>query len=131
MCIRDSIGAGLGESARASVMTRGFAELSRLAIALGARPETLAGLSGLGDLALTCSSPQSRNFRYGLSLADPSYDPPSTTIEGRTTAKAALQLAVKHNISLPITEAAAKLISGQATVRATAEALLSRALKEE
>ncbi len=70
------IGAGLGESARAALMTRGFAEMQRFAQARGARPETLAGLSGFGDLALTCTSDQSRNFRYGLALGRGSgFDP--------------------------------------------------------
>src|SRR5690606_23717822 len=62
------MGAGLGESARAALMTRGYAEMLRMAIALGARPETLAGLSGFGDLTLTCTSEHSRNYRFGLSL---------------------------------------------------------------
>src|SRR5690625_1677707 len=82
-----AIGAGFGESARAALMARGFAELSRIAIALGARAETLGGLSGLGDLALTCTSAQSRNFRYGVSLGESGHAPGEGTYEGAQTAR--------------------------------------------
>ena len=87
-------GAGLGASARAALMTRGFAEMTRLAVAMGARPETLAGLSGLGDLSLTCNSAQSRNFALGRALGA-GEGRPGGTVEGVATARAACQLAAR------------------------------------
>ena len=87
------IGAGLGDSARAALMTRGYAEMVRLAAALGARAETLAGLSGFGDLVLTCTSAQSRNFRYGLALGKGESFDPRVTVEGVATARAVVKLA--------------------------------------
>lgn len=125
------IGAGLGDSARAALMTRGFAEMTRLATHLGARPETLAGLSGLGDLTLTCTSEGSRNFRFGLSLGRGEDFDPAVTVEGAATARAAARLAEKHGLSLPITQATADLTTGDLTVRAAMDQLLSRPLKEE
>jgi glycerol-3-phosphate dehydrogenase (NAD(P)+) len=87
------IGAGLGDSARAALMTRGYAEMVRLAEALGARAETLAGLSGLGDLVLTCTSTQSRNFRFGEALGKGEPFDPRVTVEGVATARAVVKLA--------------------------------------
>ena len=87
-------GAGLGASARAALMTRGFAEMTRLAVAMGARPETLAGLSGLGDLSLTCNSAQSRNFALGRALGA-GEAAPGGTVEGVATARAACQLGAR------------------------------------
>ena len=125
------IGAGLGDSARAALMTRGFAEMTRLAIALGARPETLAGLSGLGDLALTCASEQSRNFRYGAALARGETLPPGTTVEGTATAQAVETLAKTHGLDLPVCATVAALARAEITVTEAMAALLSRPLKEE
>lgn len=125
------IGAGLGDSARAALMTRGFAEMTRLATQLGARPETLAGLSGLGDLTLTCTSEGSRNFRFGLSLGRGEDFDPAITVEGAATARAAAGLAERHSLSLPITQATAALTTGDLTVRSAMDQLLSRPLKEE
>lgn len=123
------MGAGLGVSARAALMTRGFAEMQRLAIKLGARPETLQGLSGFGDLALTCTSDQSRNFRYGFALgAAQSFDA-ATTVEGRATAEALLGL--QDGIDLPICKAIANLAAGRTDVETSVEALMRRPLKEE
>ena len=79
------MGAGLGDSARAALMTRGFAEMTRMAHALGARPETLTGLSGFGDLVLTCTSEQSRNYRFGQSLGRNDPFDPTITVEGAAT----------------------------------------------
>ena len=76
------MGAGFGESARAALITRGFPEMQRLAVKLGANPDTLAGLSGFGDLALTCTSDQSRNYRYGLSIGKGEAFDANTTVEG-------------------------------------------------
>jgi glycerol-3-phosphate dehydrogenase (NAD(P)+) len=82
------IGAGFGDSARAALMARGFAEMQRLAQAIGARADTLMGLSGFGDLVLTCTSAQSRNFRYGLALGRGEAPDPAATVEGIATARA-------------------------------------------
>ncbi len=124
-------GAGLGDSARAALMTRGFAEMNRLATALGAAPETLAGLSGLGDLILTCTSPQSRNFSHGQSLGAGEAPEPGMTVEGVATARAATALAARHGVEMPITEMVAALTSGQITVAAAIEALMARPLRKE
>lgn len=125
------IGARLGDSARAALMTRGFAEMNRLAQHLGARPETLAGLSGLGDLVLTCTSTQSRNFRFGLALGEAAPFDPSITVEGTATAKAVSILAEKHQIEMPIADMVTALCAHEITVSKAVQALLSRPLKEE
>lgn len=123
-------GARLGASARAALMTRGFAEMTRLAVVLGARPETLAGLSGLGDLSLTCGSPQSRNFRLGEALGAGAARP-GGTVEGVATARAACQLAAEHGVELPIAAAVADVLEGTLTVEGAMAALLARPLKSE
>lgn len=125
------IGAGLGDSARAALMTRGYAEMQRLALALGARAETLAGLSGLGDLVLTCTSAQSRNFRYGQALGAGRGFDPTITVEGAATAKAVSILAEKRGLDLPITTMVAALIDGRADLSSAIQSLLSRPLKKE
>ncbi|WP_425097971.1 NAD(P)H-dependent glycerol-3-phosphate dehydrogenase [Tropicibacter sp. S64] len=125
------IGAGLGDSARAALMTRGFAEMTRLAALLGAKPETLAGLSGLGDLTLTCTSDLSRNFRYGLALGQGDAFDPAITVEGAATARAVARLAEQKGLPLPVCTAVSRLTSGDLTVPQAMEALLSRPLKEE
>ncbi|MBZ4022019.1 glycerol-3-phosphate dehydrogenase [Rhodobacter sp. TJ_12] len=125
------IGAKLGDSARAALMTRGFAEMSRLALKLGARPETLDGLSGFGDLVLTCTSSQSRNFRFGLALGQGEEFDAGTTVEGAATARAAVQLGQRHGIDLPVTAMVAALVARDLSVSDAAAALLSRPLKEE
>ena len=125
------IGAGLGDSARAALMTRGYAEMLRLALPLGARAETLAGLSGLGDLVLTCTSAQSRNFRFGQALGRGEAFEPTVTVEGAATARAVAALAAERGLDLPITRMVAALVGQTITVSAAVEALLSRPLKEE
>lgn len=125
-----AVGAGLGESARAALMTRGMAEMMRLAPALGARPETLMGLSGLGDLALTCASPASRNYALGHALGAGTA-PPEATVEGVATAGAALRLAGRHGIDLPVTRATAALVEGRIGVEDAMRQLLGRELTEE
>ena len=125
------IGAGLGDSARAALMTRGYAEMLRLALALGARAETLAGLSGLGDLVLTCTSAQSRNFRFGQALGSGQGFDPKITVEGAATAKAVSNMARTMNIDMPITAMVAALIDQQMTLPQAIQALLSRPLKQE
>jgi glycerol-3-phosphate dehydrogenase (NAD(P)+) len=124
------IGAGLGDSARAALLTRGYAEMVRLATALGARPETLAGLSGLGDLVLTCTSDQSRNFRHGAALGAGRLPPPAT-VEGLATARATARLAAARRIDMPITAMVAAVVDDNLTVAQGIDALMSRPLKEE
>ncbi len=126
-----AIGAGLGESARAALMTRGFAEMQRLARAAGAAPDTLAGLSGFGDLVLTCCSEQSRNTRFGMSLGRGASFDPSVTVEGAATARAALSLAESHRIDTPIIRTVAALCDGKLQVAQAMDMLLRRPLKEE
>lgn len=126
-----AIGAGLGDSARAALMTRGFAEMTRFAAAQGARPETMAGLSGLGDLALTCTSDLSRNYQLGLALGRKETFDPSVTVEGAATAQAMDRIAIDTGLSLPICHAVAALTQGRVTVDDVMTQLLSRPLKEE
>jgi len=126
-----TIGAGLGESARAALMTRGYAEIRRLAIDMGAKPATLSGLSGLGDLALTCGSEKSRNFSLGLRLGRGQTPPGSTTVEGVATAHACLTLAASRGIEMPLTSIVAKVLKGRIDIPEAVDALLSRPLKPE
>lgn len=126
-----AMGAGLGESARATVLTRGFAEIQRLALSKGAKPTTLAGLSGFGDLVLTCTSAQSRNYRFGLSLGAATEFDSRITVEGAATAQATDRLATQEGIDMPITSAVAGLVEKRLDVSQAMQDLLSRALKEE
>lgn len=126
-----AIGAGLGDSARAALMTRGYAEMQRLALHLGARPETLGGLSGFGDLVLTCTSAQSRNFAYGEALGRRAGFDPTVTVEGAATARAVSRLAASRAIDMPITAMVAALIEGRIDLADAATTLLSRPLKQE
>ncbi len=125
------IGAGLGDSARAALMTRGYAEMVRLAMALGARAETLAGLSGFGDLVLTCTSAQSRNFRYGLALGKGESFDPSVTVEGVATARAVVALAGTLGIEMPVTAMVDALALGRIGVKDAVGLLMGRPLKQE
>lgn len=125
------MGAGLGESARAALMTRGFAEMKRLAQHLGARPETLSGLSGFGDLVLTCTSDQSRNFQFGAALGAGAGFDASVTVEGVATAQAVAKLSRKHEIEMPVTEMVAALTQKKITLEDAIYALMSRPLKQE
>jgi len=126
-----TIGAGFGESARAAVMTRGYAEMQRLAQAFGASPQTLSGLSGFGDLTLTCTSAQSRNYAFGLSLGRNELFDPNITVEGAKTALAVSNLAKMHNIDMPLASVVAGILLQKITVPEAMEALLSRPLKKE
>jgi len=125
------IGAGLGESARAALMTRGYAEMVRLAVALGGRAQTLAGLSGFGDLVLTCASAKSRNFSFGLALGRNEARRGTLTVEGRATARAVVALARQLGIDMPITTMVSAVIDGSVSIAEAADTLLSRPLKEE
>lgn len=126
-----AIGAGLGESARAALMTRGFAEMNRFAMARGAEPDTLAGLSGFGDLALTCTSAKSRNFAYGLALGLGESPSEGVTIEGQATAKAVSISAQKMNVDMPITNMVVAVMTHRITINEASEMLFARPLKEE
>ena len=126
-----TIGAGLGESARASVITRGFAEMERIATALGADPATLSGLSGLGDLILTCTSEKSRNFSAGLKLGAGDPLPQNKTIEGVATARAMADLAKTEGIDAPLTSMVAAVLDGTLTIAAAEAHLLARPLRTE
>ena len=125
------IGAGLGDSARSALMTRGYAEMTRLALSLGARSETLAGLSGFGDLVLTCTSAQSRNFRFGHALGAGQPFDTAVTVEGAATAHAVAKLAAQKGIDMPITAMIAALVTQTITLPQAIHALLSRPLKQE
>ncbi|WP_179959542.1 NAD(P)H-dependent glycerol-3-phosphate dehydrogenase [Pannonibacter tanglangensis] len=130
------VGRKLGASAQAALTARGFAELTRLGTALGARPETLTGLSGLGDLVLTCSSAQSRNFAFGLKLGEGRS--PGDLIasgeklaEGAHSARIAVELGRRHKVMLPLCEAVAGVLDGQMTIDEALTALMSRPLRRE
>ena len=125
------MGAGLGVSARAALMTRGFAEMVRFATTAGARAETLAGLSGLGDLTLTCTSDLSRNYQLGLSLGAGTAFDRATTVEGAATARALAGRAKAEGIDMPLTHAVVSLLDGTQDVRQAMGALLARPAKEE
>lgn len=125
------IGAGFGDSARAALMTRGLAEMRAVAVARGGRAETLTGLSGLGDLALTCHSNLSRNFRFGVSLGAGTAFAENTTVEGVATAQAAASMATSLGLDLPVIRATAALVTGATDVHAAMETLLARPLKME
>lgn len=127
-------GRGLGESARAALIARAFAELMRFARAYGGRAETLMGLSGLGDLVLTASSPQSRNFAFGLALgggAAPQDAAGGKLAEGAYTAAALVALARARSVEMPVAEAVAAIVAGEASVEAVIAALLARPLRGE
>jgi glycerol-3-phosphate dehydrogenase (NAD(P)+) len=125
------IGARLGDSARAALMTRGFAEMARIAAHFGADPDTLNGLCGLGDLTLTCTSDGSRNYRLGLALGRGETFDPDITVEGAATARAMAQIAKQTALDLPICTTVARLVSDTLSVPQALNALLSRPLKEE
>jgi glycerol-3-phosphate dehydrogenase (NAD(P)+) len=129
-------GRGLGRSAHAAVVTRGFAEMTRLAVALGAEAATLAGLCGLGDLVLTCSSPQSRNMSVGLALGrgqslDEALAGKLSIAEGVASAPAVRALARKLGVETPICEAVAAVLAGETDLDAAIGALLARPLRSE
>jgi glycerol-3-phosphate dehydrogenase (NAD(P)+) len=126
-------GRGLGASAQAALTTRGFAELARFGRAYGARAETMTGLSGLGDLLLTCSSPQSRNFSFGIAVGrgQKPEDIRGGLAEGVFTAPVLLAMAHEREVDMPIAAAVAALLDGALTVEAAIDSLLTRPLKAE
>jgi glycerol-3-phosphate dehydrogenase (NAD(P)+) len=125
------VGRQLGASALAALTTRGFSELARLGRACGARPETLAGLSGLGDLVLSCASPQSRNFAFGIALGRGEAPNRSKLAEGEFTAPVLIELAASQNVDMPVSNAVAAILSGKVTIDAAIEGLLTRPFKAE
>jgi glycerol-3-phosphate dehydrogenase (NAD(P)+) len=127
-------GRGRGASALAAMTTRGFAELVRFGRACGAKTETMMGLSGLGDLILTCGTPQSRNFSCGVALGKGEAAATAThgkLAEGVFTAPVLLEMARDKGVDMPISEAVAAVLAGAVTVDAAIEALLTRPLKSE
>ncbi len=130
------IGAGLGENARAALVSRGLAEITRLTVALGGKADTTAGLSGLGDLMLTCAGPASRNYSLGLALG--AGTPMAEILAGRTsvtegvaTAPAIVARAAEAGAVMPICAAVAGIVRGELTVAAAIDALLARPRRRE
>lgn len=131
-----SDGAGFGDSARAGLITRGLAEMTRLATRLGAKRETLSGLSGLGDLVMTATCNQSRNRSFGLLLGEGKSVEESislihSTVEGARTASLVLELGRRCSVELPITEQVVELLNGRTSPQEVASTLLSRPLRTE
>ncbi|HQT39407.1 MAG TPA: NAD(P)H-dependent glycerol-3-phosphate dehydrogenase [Acidocella sp.] len=130
------MGAGFGENARAALITRGIAEIARLAVALGGKAETISGLSGLGDLLLTCTGMSSRNYSLGLALGKGDtlaavLQSRTSVTEGVATAPALLARAQQADVEMPITAAVTALLAGESDVRETMRTLMGRALKDE
>ncbi len=130
------MGAGLGENARAALVTRGLAEIARLAAALGGKAETVSGLSGLGDLLLTCTGTSSRNYSLGLALGG--NIPLNEILRGRTavtegvaTAPALLARAVAAGVDMPVTAGVAALLAGTMTLGQAIKGLMQRNLRDE
>ncbi len=126
-----AVGRKLGASAQAALTTRGFSELARFGRALGARSETMVGLSGLGDLILTCSSPQSRNFALGIALGRGEPPPAGKLAEGASTAPVLVELAASRKIEMPVSSAVAAILAGRLSIDAAIEGLLTRPFKAE
>ena len=131
-----AVGRGLGDNARAAIIARGFAELTRLAVAKGARPETLAGLSGLGDLVLTCSSDQSRNYSFGRALgggasADTVLGAREAVTEGVTSAPAVVAMAAHLAVDMPIASAVHAVLHQNASIDDAIGGLLARPFRPE
>lgn len=129
-------GLGLGNSSKAALMTRGLHEIKKLSVACGAKPETIYGLAGMGDLCLTCSSTMSRNYRFGMLLAKgtPAEEAKKTigmVVEGAYTCLSALQLSRIHEVELPIAEAVYDIIEGRIQPREAVQSLMKRVIKEE
>jgi glycerol-3-phosphate dehydrogenase (NAD(P)+) len=124
-------GAGLGASARAALIARSFAELSRIVVALGGSASTLAGLAGLGDLTLSCTSVQSRNYRYGITLGRGDAPSADDLVEGIATAPVAQAMAQRLSIDAPLVDAVNLLIAGSASIDEIVAGLMSRPLKRE
>jgi glycerol-3-phosphate dehydrogenase (NAD(P)+) len=125
------VGRKFGASAQAALTTRGFSELMRLGRACGARGDTLSGLSGLGDLVLSCSSPQSRNLALGIALGRGEPRPLGKLAEGEFTAPVLIELAASQNVDMPVSNAVAAILSGALSIDDAIESLLTRPFKAE
>ncbi|TWB07297.1 NAD(P)H-dependent glycerol-3-phosphate dehydrogenase [Bradyrhizobium stylosanthis] len=125
------VGRKLGASAHAALTTRGFSELARLGRACGARAETLSGLSGLGDLLLSCSTAQSRNFALGIALGRGEAAPAGKLAEGAFTAPVLVELAAAASVDMPVSQAVAAILDNRLTIDAAIEGLLTRPFKAE
>ena len=129
-------GLGYGDNTRAAMMTRGLAEMTRLGVKLGGKPETFAGLAGTGDMIVTCTSMHSRNFRCGKLIGE-GMDPEEArksigmVVEGMFTAEAAVELAAKAGVEMPITQAIYDIINGKVEVKDALEMLFERPLRSE
>lgn len=131
-----SDGLGFGANARAALITRGLAEMTRLGLALGAQQHTFMGLAGMGDLVLTCTDDQSRNRRFGLALgkgqtADEAHKAIGQVVEGAHNVEQVMQLAKQYQLDMPISEQVFKILNGQETAHQAVHELLSRAPKSE
>ncbi|MBQ1215475.1 MAG: NAD(P)-dependent glycerol-3-phosphate dehydrogenase, partial [Firmicutes bacterium] len=131
-----SDGMGFGDNAKAALMTRGMTEMSRLGVALGAKEETFAGLTGMGDLIVTCTSMHSRNRRCGIMIGEgvspeEAVSRVGMVVEGMFTAEAAYELAKKVGVEMPITEAIYGVINGTVNAREAVTALMTRSKKHE
>ncbi len=122
---------GVGESGRAALITRGLAEMTRLGIAMGGQAETFAGLSGVGDLALCCTSKTSRNMALGYRLGSDDHTPDDSLTEGAYTAKAVLALAEQLDVEIPISQAVSRILDDPRTIDTEIDGLLARSLKQE
>jgi len=136
LCSGISDGIGYGDNTRAALMTRGIAEIKRLGMAMGAKRETFAGLSGIGDLIVTCTSMHSRNHRAGILLGqghtlDETLNEVKMVVEGVNTAKAAYELSKKYNVSMPIIENAYKILFENKNVKEAVQELMLRDAKAE
>lgn len=126
-----AIGAGLGDSARASVIARGFSELTRYATTKGAKTETIQGLSGLGDLVLTCTSDKSRNFTAGIALGRGAAPDAHATVEGLATAPKVRDAAKDLDLDLPLITTVAQVVEGKLDIPAAIDTLLARPVGTE
>ncbi len=136
LCCGISDGLGLGDNAKAALITRGIAEMTRLGVAMGGRPETFAGLSGIGDLVVTCTSMHSRNRRFGILLGqgmdmDQALERIGMVVEGYTTQEAVNELAIKYKVEMPITTTLHKLLLGETGAEECIGLLMGRKEKHE
>jgi glycerol-3-phosphate dehydrogenase (NAD(P)+) len=131
-----SDGMGYGDNTKAALMTRGMVEMTRLGVRMGARPETFSGLSGMGDLIVTCTSMHSRNRRCGIMIGE-GMDPKAAmervgmVVEGVFTAEAAVELAAELDVEMPITESVHRIVNGQISPRDALSGLMNRPRKRE
>jgi len=125
------IGMGYGESAKAALITRAFVELRRLGVAMGGQEQTYMGLSGFGDLMLSCASPQSRNFGYGMALGRGEDLAGRPLAEGAATVQIAGRIVERHGVDAPILQMTRRLLAGEVTPQDAMQALLARPIKEE